>query len=60
LKIRMKIGMKVRASLATGACLMAPVLLLAQGYLTGAALNKKIVTDFYRLVFEPRNADLLG
>jgi predicted SnoaL-like aldol condensation-catalyzing enzyme len=57
----MKIGMKVRASvLATGACLMAPALLLAQGYLTGAALNKKIVTDFYRLVFEPRNADLLG
>ena len=31
----------------------------AQGYLTGAALNKKIVTDFYRVVFEPRNADLI-
>jgi predicted SnoaL-like aldol condensation-catalyzing enzyme len=31
----------------------------AQGYLSGPALNKKIVTDFYRLVFEPRNADLI-
>jgi predicted SnoaL-like aldol condensation-catalyzing enzyme len=31
----------------------------AQGYLSGTALNKKIVTDFYRLVFEPRNADLI-
>ncbi len=35
----------------------APV--FAQGYLSGTALNKKIVTDFYRMVFEPRNADLL-
>jgi predicted SnoaL-like aldol condensation-catalyzing enzyme len=31
----------------------------AQGYLNGVALNKKIVTDFYRLVFEPRNPDLI-
>ena len=31
----------------------------AQGYLSGPALNKKIVTDFYRLVFEPRNPDLM-
>jgi predicted SnoaL-like aldol condensation-catalyzing enzyme len=31
----------------------------AQGYLSGIALNKKIVTDFYRLVFEPRNPDLI-
>jgi predicted SnoaL-like aldol condensation-catalyzing enzyme len=31
----------------------------AQGYLSGPALNKKIVTDFYRMVFEPRNVDLL-
>ena len=31
----------------------------AQGYLSGSALNKKIVTDFYRLVFEPRNPDLI-
>ena len=60
MKINMKIGMKVRANvLWTGACLMAPALLLAQGYLTGTALNKKIVTDFYRLVFESRNTDLL-
>ena len=33
--------------------------LVAQGYLTGAALNKKIVMDFYRVGFEPRNVDLL-
>jgi predicted SnoaL-like aldol condensation-catalyzing enzyme len=31
----------------------------AQGYLSGIALNKKIVTEFYRIVFEPRNADLI-
>ena len=31
----------------------------SQGYLSGVALNKKIVTDFYRLVFEPRNPDLI-
>jgi predicted SnoaL-like aldol condensation-catalyzing enzyme len=31
----------------------------AQGYLSGVALNKKIVSDFYRLVFEPRNSDLI-
>jgi predicted SnoaL-like aldol condensation-catalyzing enzyme len=31
----------------------------AQGYLSGTALNKKIVTDFYRIVFEPRNPDLI-
>jgi hypothetical protein len=60
----MKIGMKVRASvfstcLLAGASLMVTASLPAQGYLTGAALNKKIVTDFYRVVFEPRNVDLL-
>lgn len=33
--------------------------IFAQGYLSGPALNKKIVTDFYRLVFEPRNPDLI-
>jgi predicted SnoaL-like aldol condensation-catalyzing enzyme len=27
--------------------------------LSGTALNKKIVTDFYRIVFEPRNPDLI-
>ena len=31
----------------------------AQGYLSGPALNKKVVTDFYRIVFEPRNPDLI-
>jgi predicted SnoaL-like aldol condensation-catalyzing enzyme len=41
------------AALLVGACAW------AQGYLTGTALNKKIVTDFYRLVFEPRNTDLI-
>jgi len=60
----MKIGTKVRTSvffmcLLAGASLTLTPLLLAQGYLSGAALNKKIVTDFYRVVFEPRNADLL-
>jgi predicted SnoaL-like aldol condensation-catalyzing enzyme len=39
--------------------LLVPALALAQGYLSGPALNKKIVTDFYRLVFEPRNTDLI-
>jgi predicted SnoaL-like aldol condensation-catalyzing enzyme len=27
--------------------------------LSGPALNKKIVGDFYRIVFEPRNPDLI-
>jgi predicted SnoaL-like aldol condensation-catalyzing enzyme len=27
--------------------------------LSGTALNKKIVTEFYRIVFEPRNPDLI-
>jgi predicted SnoaL-like aldol condensation-catalyzing enzyme len=42
---------------ALGLTICAPI--FAQGYLSGPALNKKIVTDFYRLVFEPRNADLI-
>jgi len=29
-----------------------------QGYLSALETNKKVVFDFYRLVFEPRNADL--
>jgi len=36
----------------------APVL-FAQGYLSPLESNKKVVFDFYRLVFEPRNADLV-
>ena len=32
--------------------------LFAQGYLSPLESNKKVVFDFYRLVFEPRNADL--
>jgi predicted SnoaL-like aldol condensation-catalyzing enzyme len=32
---------------------------LAQGYLSPLESNKKVVFDFYRLVFEPRNADLV-
>jgi predicted SnoaL-like aldol condensation-catalyzing enzyme len=39
--------------------LLAGASAFAQGYLSGPALNKKVVTDFYRLVFEPRNADLI-
>jgi predicted SnoaL-like aldol condensation-catalyzing enzyme len=39
--------------------LLAGTLAFGQGYLSGPALNKKIVTDFYRLVFEPRNPDLV-
>jgi predicted SnoaL-like aldol condensation-catalyzing enzyme len=34
-------------------------LLFSQGYLNSLEVNKKVVADFYRLVFEPRNADLL-
>jgi predicted SnoaL-like aldol condensation-catalyzing enzyme len=39
--------------------LLAGISAFAQGYLSGVALNKKIVTDFYRIVFEPRNPDLV-
>ncbi|HUI76511.1 MAG TPA: nuclear transport factor 2 family protein [Bryobacteraceae bacterium] len=39
--------------------LLAGATAFAQGYLSGPALNKKIVTDFYRIVFEPRNPDLM-
>ena len=39
--------------------LLAGLSVFAQGYLSGTALNKKIVTDFYRIVFEPRNPDLV-
>jgi predicted SnoaL-like aldol condensation-catalyzing enzyme len=31
----------------------------AQGYLSPTESNKKLVYDFYRLVIEPRNADLI-
>jgi predicted SnoaL-like aldol condensation-catalyzing enzyme len=43
----------------TAAASLVAVTANAQGYLSGSALNKKIVTDFYRLVFEPRNLDLI-
>jgi predicted SnoaL-like aldol condensation-catalyzing enzyme len=60
----MEIRGEVRAAalltcLLAGASLIVTAPLVAQGYLTGAALNKRVVTDFYRLVFEPRNPDLL-
>ena len=32
---------------------------LSQGYLSAKEANKKVVFDFYRMCFEPRNADLL-
>jgi predicted SnoaL-like aldol condensation-catalyzing enzyme len=31
----------------------------SQGYLSPLEVNKKVVFDFYRLVFEPRNTDLI-
>ena len=37
-------------------CALAPA--FGQGYLSALETNKKVVFDFYRLVFEPRNADL--
>ena len=39
--------------------LMSVALVFAQGYLSPLEVNKKVVFDFYRLVFEPRNADLV-
>ncbi|HLH43444.1 MAG TPA: nuclear transport factor 2 family protein [Bryobacteraceae bacterium] len=39
--------------------LLIPALVQAQSDLSGAAQNKKLVADFYRLVFEPRNPDLI-
>src|ERR1035438_6061659 len=38
---------------------LAGISAFAQGYLSGPALNKKIVTEFYRIAFEPRNPDLI-
>ena len=44
-------------------CMIAALLVVraavAQGYLTPLESNKKVVYDFYRLVYEPRNADLV-
>jgi predicted SnoaL-like aldol condensation-catalyzing enzyme len=34
--------------------------LFAQGYLSPLESNKKVVFDYYRLVVEPRNGDLIG
>src|SRR5438309_1874412 len=31
----------------------------SQGYLSALEVNKKVIFDFYRLVFEPRNTDLI-
>lgn len=45
--------------IACAVAFLAGVSAFAQGYLSGGALNKKIVTDFYRIVFEPRNPDLV-
>jgi hypothetical protein len=39
--------------------LLAVVPVFAQGYLSALETNKKVVFDFYRLVVEPRNADLV-
>ena len=47
------------SNIACAFAFLSGTLAFAQGYLSGPALNKKIVTDFYRLVFEPRNPDLV-
>jgi predicted SnoaL-like aldol condensation-catalyzing enzyme len=39
--------------------LLAGTPVFAQGYLSPLESNKKVVFDFYRLVVEPRNADLV-
>ncbi len=39
--------------------LLIPSFVWAQGYLGPLDVNKKVVFDFYRLVFEPRNTDLI-
>ena len=39
--------------------LLAVVPVYAQGYLSAVESNKKVVFDFYRLVVEPRNPDLI-
>jgi len=44
--------------LATLLALFATAPAFGQGYLTPLDANKKVVFDFYRLVFEPRNTDL--
>jgi predicted SnoaL-like aldol condensation-catalyzing enzyme len=41
------------------AVMLITVPLLGQGYLSALESNKKVVFDFYRLVVEPRNADLI-
>ena len=39
--------------------LLAAAPAFSQGYLSPLESNKKVVFDFYRLVFEPRNSDLV-
>jgi predicted SnoaL-like aldol condensation-catalyzing enzyme len=51
--------MNLRNITRLGLILIGSSALFGQGYLSGIALNKKIVTDFYRVVFEPRNPDLV-
>ena len=46
---------KIAAAMAVLA--LAPA--FGQGYLSALETNKKVVFDFYRLVVEPRNADLI-
>ena len=48
--------MKIFKIAAVLAFALAPA--FGQGYLSALETNKKVVFDFYRLVFEPRNADL--
>ena len=53
------IGRRIACASLGASMFLAATCGFAQGYLSGVALNKKIVTDFYRLVFEPRNPDLI-
>lgn len=53
MRLRRTIPLLILAAAAGGA------MLFGQGYLSGKDANKKLVTDFYRLCFEPRNVDLV-
>src|SRR5260370_35570695 len=53
-------GMKNRITWIVLALLtVSAAVVFAQGYLSPLEVNKKVVFDFYRLVFEPRNVDLI-
>jgi predicted SnoaL-like aldol condensation-catalyzing enzyme len=49
----------VALAAASAVLYVGPAVAFAQGYLSALESNKKVVFDFYRLVVEPRNPDLL-